>query len=201
MKYELRSPCDNCPFRKDGGIRLRAGRVRELIAATGNPGGEFACHKTTRDKDDRRIATAESQHCAGALIFADKRGTSTQMTRIMERLGGFDVTRLKGHDLVFDGPREMLASAIDAQPGARIRDACNVSDVGCDAPASAEDPARFECWPCGLDVCNACSTMLYSRRRGRRVRVCNNCRDERGDEFSVEPPRSAAPTRKVRRTR
>lgn len=201
MKYELRSPCHNCPFRKDGGIRLRAGRVRELIRATGNPGAEFACHKTTRDDGERRTATPESQHCAGALIFADKRGTSTQMTRIMERLGGFDASKLKGHELVFDSVGEMIASAIDAKPGAKIRDLCNVVDDNCEAPANGDRPAQHECWACGLDVCGACSGLYYNRRRGRRVRVCGNCIESRGDEFSVEPFRAASSTRKVRRAR
>lgn len=109
MNYDLHSPCINCPFRKEGGIRLRAGRVRELIRNTQNPGAEFACHKTL--EDGKIVAT--SQHCAGALIFAQKQGTSTQMMRICERLRLFDPSKLKSLDAVFDSAAEFRATAID----------------------------------------------------------------------------------------
>ena len=93
MDYRMRRPCDSCPFLREGGIRLTRGRVREIagMMTAGGP-GDFPCHKTTvdvegEDGENDREATPESKHCAGALIFAEKNGTATQMMRIVERLG------------------------------------------------------------------------------------------------------------------
>lgn len=61
--------------------------------------GEFPCHKTAKlvDNEDgpsEFIATKSSTHCAGALIFLEKRDAPHQMMRIAERLGMYDRTQL-----------------------------------------------------------------------------------------------------------
>lgn len=116
MNYAMTTPCDNCPFRKEGGIRLRAARLLDLADPRA---GEFACHKTTasseEDEDGARHATEDSSHCAGALIFHEKQGQSTQMMRICERIGMYDHTKLRGQDLVFDDVAEMLEASVDAR--------------------------------------------------------------------------------------
>lgn len=111
MNFDLKRPCASCPFLRVGGIRLTKGRIREIAATTTNPGATFACHKTTGavDGDADLVVTAASQHCAGALVYADKQGTSSQMARIAERLGMLDWNGLKGHDLVWNDLREWLA--------------------------------------------------------------------------------------------
>jgi hypothetical protein len=118
----MNSPCANCPFLREGGIRLTSARVDEIAGMMLSPhGGEFPCHKTTREGSDGDLhATAESAHCGGALLFAEKNGNSTQMMRIAERLGLYDPSQLKGHDRVFDTVEEMKATAVDAgQPRRR----------------------------------------------------------------------------------
>lgn len=113
VNYAMTTPCDNCPFRKEGGIRLREGRV---LGLTDPRSGEFACHKTTvEDEDGDRRQTEDSSHCAGALIFHEKQGQSTQMMRICERIGMYDHTKLRGQDLVFDDVAEMLEASVDAR--------------------------------------------------------------------------------------
>jgi hypothetical protein len=52
MKYDLYTPCADCPFRKKGGIRLTRARVVEVAACVENPGGEFPCHKTVKHNDE-----------------------------------------------------------------------------------------------------------------------------------------------------
>lgn len=100
MKFGVTTPCSDCPFRRVGFIALRAGRVREIaLAALGPQGATFACH-----------ATENEQHCAGALIFAEKQELPTQMMRIAERLGWYDLRKLAGHDEVFGNLRQMLAA-------------------------------------------------------------------------------------------
>lgn len=121
MKFELRSPCADCPFLREGGIRLRRARIDEICGyVLGRQGGAFPCHKTTisdegPDGECVRVGIPSSQHCAGALIFAEKHGTATQLTRIMERLGAYDASKLVGHERVFDSVEEMLVMAVDGR--------------------------------------------------------------------------------------
>lgn len=94
--FDLKAPCDNCPFRKDGGIRLTEGRVKEIAREfTDTQGGTFPCHKTVRydddDADARRPMRRGEQMCMGGILFADKQGTN-QMVRIGERTG-FDIRK------------------------------------------------------------------------------------------------------------
>lgn len=114
-RYALKRPCANCPFTRDeGAVRLMPGRIEELAeVALGNPGGTFPCHQTVNYNGPRK-PSSESE-CAGALIFAEKQGRATQMTRIAMRLGMVDPSQLEGQDRVFDSVDEMLATAIGRQ--------------------------------------------------------------------------------------
>jgi len=93
MHYKMTTPCDACPFLKGSGFTLRS-----LIA---HARGEFACHKQcdlVEDEDGVGIyqqkPNNKSAHCAGALIFNEKRDAPHQMMRIAERLGLYDHTQL-----------------------------------------------------------------------------------------------------------
>lgn len=47
MDYKLKRPCANCPFRREGGIPLTRGRIREIAGMMlHSQGGSFPCHKT-----------------------------------------------------------------------------------------------------------------------------------------------------------
>lgn len=121
MDYSMPRPCANCPFLRKGGVRLGEERIREILAGVlGNPGATFACHKTTGVENDKRI---EHRHCAGALIFAEKHGTTGQMVRIAERLGMYDPTKLdqSAFELVFDTVDEWLETALFAVRRGRRR--------------------------------------------------------------------------------
>jgi hypothetical protein len=115
MKYDLHTPCSNCPFLKEGGIKLRYERIEEISQMMlSSQGGDFPCHKTTKysEAQDDRVATRKSLHCAGALIYAEKQGTATQLMRISERLGMYDHTKLEGHDLVWDCEEDWLEGGV-----------------------------------------------------------------------------------------
>jgi hypothetical protein len=90
VKYDLHKPCNHCPFLREGGIKLRADRIREIsdLMLYGNSGG-FPCHRTTKYNDEHGdlMEDANSKHCTGALVYAEKQERSTQMMRIAERLG------------------------------------------------------------------------------------------------------------------
>lgn len=90
MNYAMTTPCAECPFLKKMSRGFTIKRLNEFAS------GEFPCHKTaeTDDESGEFYAKDDSQHCAGALIYNERRNTPTQMMRICERLGMYDRTKL-----------------------------------------------------------------------------------------------------------
>lgn len=111
MKFDLTTPCGNCPFLRRGGIRLRAGRVREIAEPCLTHGGEgaiFPCHLTAGQGRPR----SGWSMCAGSLLFSMNHGVDTQAMQIAERLGIWKPAAMKGHARVFANLRAMLRTAI-----------------------------------------------------------------------------------------
>ena len=110
MNYDMKSPCAKCPFRRGTAMLLRPGRIRDIerMFSTHN-GGEFPCHETVDyNAETDHQAGAEAKHCAGALIYAEQQGVSTQMMRIVERLGMYDRTQLADAAVVWADLDEWL---------------------------------------------------------------------------------------------
>lgn len=89
----MTTPCSQCPFLKR---YAKSYGLRKLKAFAS---GEFPCHQTAEVVEDDEGGssfepTEKSQHCAGALIFNEKRDQPHQMMRICERLGMYDRTKL-----------------------------------------------------------------------------------------------------------
>jgi len=101
MKYELKTPCSNCPFRSDVKPYIHPERVEEII------GQEFSCHKTTTCKEQDNNHPA-AQHCAGSLILHEKMDQPHQMMRICERIGLYDRTKLNMDAPVYDDAEAMI---------------------------------------------------------------------------------------------
>jgi hypothetical protein len=114
MKYNLRKPCANCPFRTDIDPYLNDERAREIVDSLVR--GEFPCHKTLDyshdDEDGEARNTQKTAHCAGALIMLEHDEQPGQMMRIMERIGGYDRRLLDMESPVF----KRRADFIRAQP-------------------------------------------------------------------------------------
>lgn len=96
-------------------MRLMPGRAEQIVENMLNQasGGGFPCHKTTVSGDDgERETTDKSQHCAGALIFAEKQGAPNGMMKIAERCGMYDAKALmankKNVESVFDDADEAI---------------------------------------------------------------------------------------------
>lgn len=112
LEWDLTRPCADCPFRREGGVRLRSERTREIAEYALGPGGAtFACHKTTGVGGEYK--DGKQRQCAGALVFAEKNDAPTQMMRICGRLGFYDPNKLEGFDDVFDDVDEMLEASED----------------------------------------------------------------------------------------
>jgi hypothetical protein len=118
MKFHVDKPCKDCPFRKQGGIRLTRGRIMEIAASQlDRQGASFACHKTTGVMASTRLPRGlRDQYCAGALVFAEKHETVPQLVRIMERLGHYKRARLLPfYRLIWDTLDDWLDTAIDRE--------------------------------------------------------------------------------------
>ena len=93
MKYTKTTPCPDCPFLQGTEHAYTDRRLRQFAS------GEFPCHKTAnletrQDGTSEFTAKTNSVHCAGALIYMEKRNASHQMMRIRERLGEYDYIKL-----------------------------------------------------------------------------------------------------------
>jgi hypothetical protein len=89
MKYNMTEPCDECPFLLGSGFTFAS-----LMRYASNA---FACHKAcsvNEETGDFEARSDKTPHCAGALIFLEKREEPHQMMRICERLGMYDRTKL-----------------------------------------------------------------------------------------------------------
>lgn len=65
------------------------------ITATLRTDGHFHCHKTTMHTDDDEASTRNALLCAGAIEWQEKRGYSSQLVRIMERIDSIQVRAVK----------------------------------------------------------------------------------------------------------
>lgn len=116
--YKMTEPCNNCPFRREGGIRLYQARVTEIIETN----GQFPCHKTTGVAGGPK--PKKRQHCAGFLIFMGNIGRSNQAMQLAQRFKLYDPEQLKaaGGAGVFDTLEELMAVSDPRHFGPRAGD-------------------------------------------------------------------------------
>jgi len=109
MKFNLKTPCNNCPFRTDVMFYLSNERVEEICTSLTAEDQTFACHKTTKFGDDGEAMQHKGEnHCAGALIMLEHMDKPNQMMRIAERCGFYDRTKLDMSAPVFETDDEMM---------------------------------------------------------------------------------------------
>ena len=114
MKYRLKTPCKDCPFRKDLPEQLKGWlgkpRAEQLSIDVLKHGSNFPCHKTIHRDDTGHYEYQEKEsQCAGAAIMQIKSNHPSQWMQISERIG-FD-TGSKNLDLdapVFDTPEDFI---------------------------------------------------------------------------------------------
>lgn len=88
--FRLKKPCKNCPFRREGGIELRPGRLEQIVKnLLENDHDSFVCHKTVDysneerwDENGRYEMTQRESMCAGAAALLMKRGRPTVGMRL-----------------------------------------------------------------------------------------------------------------------
>jgi hypothetical protein len=144
--FDLPRPCENCPFRRVGGIRLHPERARALAESQSHPDGEsFPCHKTVPDEVQETLTAIETewpeandafrqqgagviwpkgmQYCAGAIVFAHKQGHQPAVLQIAERIGVLrpELGDRGTTDAVFDSVLEMVQAQTRRDPPRRKR--------------------------------------------------------------------------------
>lgn len=109
--FALKRPCGNCPFRSDQAPFLDRERAKDIADAL-LADASFHCHKTVSydAEDGSGEVTADSKHCAGALITMEREGFANQMMRIGERLGIYDPAALATDAPVHNSLADWVAS-------------------------------------------------------------------------------------------
>jgi hypothetical protein len=199
VHYDLKTPCINCPFRSDVKAYIRPERVDEIERSLER--GVFPCHKTVdyeadgvTEDDVEAGVTADSQHCAGALILLEKMSKSSQMMRVAENVNLYDRRKLDMKTPVYKTFAAMRAACEKAtvgeptEPEKLVKQFCCVADDDCKQPAGYRYGGRAcantekkqpipLCYQCGQPVCYSCSKLVKSR--DKIVRLCGDCLDER----------------------
>ena len=137
MRFDLKTPCKNCPFNdtKDGikfSCRERAEEIEEQAYRHG-----FPCHLSADftgddDEDGGYVFGANTQHCAGALLVFLKDGydgnvpfeqlDEDEQDRIKERLN-WDAP-------VFESVEAFLDGSVERQPRRRGKSISNGEQRG-----------------------------------------------------------------------
>lgn len=115
MRFDLKAPCSNCPFRNDRGpFGLDVKTVREILGGGEGrdyfPAPSFACHKTV-DYDRRasgRGPSPDEQHCAGVAIILHRERRLNDALQLASRLGLWDPAQLDMLAPVYNSTAEAL---------------------------------------------------------------------------------------------
>jgi hypothetical protein len=108
MSYEnlfnLKKPCADCPFRKEGAIFLSPGRLEGIIEQLVNDDWTtFHCHKTVHNtrtggdwsEEGEYTCSGQESMCAGAAIYLEKLGCPTVAMRLGHMTGAYNPELLK----------------------------------------------------------------------------------------------------------
>lgn len=117
MNFNLTRPCRDCPFRREGGIRLHRERAREIAKNTIlAQGASFPCHKTVDydscSEDGAPLPSDGESYCAGAIAFGLNNRMLNQILRIAQRLGMWKSKDIKDRQQVFGSVSEMVSAQL-----------------------------------------------------------------------------------------
>lgn len=115
----LKSPCSNCPFRKDEkAIDLNHGRLEGIVAdLLSDDSHNFVCHKTL---------STERKTCSGALAFMHKLGRLPISGRLGIMFGVVDEHDLKRAEGIVKDREDLDWSLINLE---QIRDGSSRTNV------------------------------------------------------------------------
>jgi hypothetical protein len=107
VNFNLKKPCANCPFLKEGAIELNEGRVEGIVAGLLSNDREcFVCHKTLDLKGDKKRS-----QCVGSMVYLLKVGQPSVSMRMAAACDMLD----------YDGLREQFCNVIEELPDAKVQ--------------------------------------------------------------------------------
>lgn len=108
--FDLKRPCNNCPFRKGQGehFQLSRPRLREI-----RRGDAFQCHKTVDyehfDNPEKR-AGDRPQQCAGLMAVLLRENRMNSIMQVAERIGGVDFSGVDPDNEAYESWADVLAA-------------------------------------------------------------------------------------------
>lgn len=100
MNLDVKRPCGNCPFRRQGAIDLRPGRLAGIVRGMLHDDMiAFPCHKTVyargnpgtviedEDGNEEYVPGPRTSFCAGAMVFLHQAGVPNVAMRLAVSLG------------------------------------------------------------------------------------------------------------------
>jgi len=106
--FDLKRPCNNCPFRKGEGERFLLPRLRLREIRRGDA---FQCHKTVDydhfDVPEKRAGN-RPQQCAGLMAVLMREGEPNTIMQIAERMAGVDFSDLDPQREAYDSWADVL---------------------------------------------------------------------------------------------
>lgn len=110
LHFDMKAPCDDCPFRRD--VPCHDGVGSDLMSIWGKiETGRFAhsCHKTDSRSDGfTGNEKTKIQHCAGALIMMKNMGPESIQDHWILPSRWKKIKALKAHPAVFNDLKEMM---------------------------------------------------------------------------------------------
>lgn len=95
MNFNLKKPCANCPFLKEGAIELQPGRVEGIVESLLENDREwFMCHKTVHhpkhggdwveDEEGEEVykTSGNESQCVGSMVYLHKAGRPSLSMRM-----------------------------------------------------------------------------------------------------------------------
>lgn len=158
--FDLKRPCNNCPFRKGMGERFQLApeRLHEIFDAPA-----FQCHKTLDTSAEDGTPERKGDHpqqCAGLMSLLHRAGRDNQITQVATRLSDFDPANLE-HSSVYDSIDDCLrAHAATKKPGVPLRKVVRTLgrsagklkvELECGHEALTESTYKVRCWECAND--------------------------------------------------
>ena len=113
-RFDLRGPCEDCPFRNDKPFFLGGGRAREIADSIIKDDQGFTCHKTViygedDDGEPSYDVLTRGRACGGVMVILAKMHMFNQEMRFAVAFGMFDPDQLNMDAPVFDSMDEWVA--------------------------------------------------------------------------------------------
>jgi hypothetical protein len=118
MRFDMTTPCGNCPFRNDRGpFGLRAERVREILGGGQGrahwPATSFPCHKTidyseNEDGSEKHVIGPDAQQCAGVMLILYRENRPNDAMQLGERFRLWNPAKLAADAPVYASTAEAI---------------------------------------------------------------------------------------------